>query len=692
MRNIFESEDKMDSIERIAEMLRSPERSLSLDMPADLHGDNPLRAQIAYDILQKASRDRSRLVRVQRNIIRNGKSVLTHLWVKPGEVKKTDVVLNQPEGTGQPYGGTQGTPYAKPGAQSSDNRKQKQGAASKQKQGTRRRLDPSLISQYTDPEPEETETPELPEPNDTCAEMENGAPVLAKNAGKKIGRVLHAVYQKAKLKLKDTLASSVSFQKAVCALCSLKNKIKGMAGAFQRALSDLIWQHNVGKYGLSFMEGIRDAYRNFQTQLGHTPEEMASAAAEWTRGAADGIRQMSLSPDHNGNPVNTQYADVLQDMIHTGGTVQTETIYRGVHVHPDFLAHALETGAFDANGLVSMADDKQSARTFALNADAGEIPVIIEMPAECRMRMLEAGTEDIIHTRGEFGVEKVTRDDGGVFHLELRLKDETSGGARADDAIYRTLGAAKPDELAREELDGTIGPDEFMDLLEQYEGSEEYYSASQIRHALGSVYHDYGYTRAVEFMTQYAHTQFNERDPWVRKFAASNTGFDPYLSALSHFEWINDGYSGIRAMEKEDLDETSSGADVYGKIASGVLNAMTITDGRPQTHNLYRGLCADHDLSEFASATIGSTVTLGALSSFSRSAKTGDSFSRETPDAQGPGVVLVLPKSARTQCLYTGGLQGTGQHEAESIVCDGKFRVIDRKDKKGRVYLTISPV
>lgn len=44
--------------------------------------------------LVKAKRDLSKLVQVRRPIVRNGKTIMTTMWVLPAQVKKTDVVVN----------------------------------------------------------------------------------------------------------------------------------------------------------------------------------------------------------------------------------------------------------------------------------------------------------------------------------------------------------------------------------------------------------------------------------------------------------------------------------------------------------------------------------------------------------------------------------------------------------------------
>ena len=54
--------------------------------------DCSLRSQLVSDVLSKAL-NYSKLVRVERPTSRNGKTFMTHKWVKPDQVKKTDKVV-----------------------------------------------------------------------------------------------------------------------------------------------------------------------------------------------------------------------------------------------------------------------------------------------------------------------------------------------------------------------------------------------------------------------------------------------------------------------------------------------------------------------------------------------------------------------------------------------------------------------
>ena len=48
---------------------------------------------IKEELLEKARRDTSKLVQVQRSVSRGGKTFIQNFWVKPSEVKSTDKVI-----------------------------------------------------------------------------------------------------------------------------------------------------------------------------------------------------------------------------------------------------------------------------------------------------------------------------------------------------------------------------------------------------------------------------------------------------------------------------------------------------------------------------------------------------------------------------------------------------------------------
>lgn len=75
--------------------LRWPHARRTFEVFLELGPDTPERARITYEAFSKAW-NTSKLVRVARTVVRRGKSFITHLWVREGDVRKGDRVVMRP--------------------------------------------------------------------------------------------------------------------------------------------------------------------------------------------------------------------------------------------------------------------------------------------------------------------------------------------------------------------------------------------------------------------------------------------------------------------------------------------------------------------------------------------------------------------------------------------------------------------
>lgn len=738
----------MDNTERLAVLLR---KALHVSPHDDLLGpltgigeSTPRRAETALDILSKAI-DRSKLVRVQRTVIRNGKSMITHLWVTPDKVKKNDVILQnknayeqwkktdgkdaeqagQGKLTNNPMkklgskkkGAGSVQPKPKPSQESSEgstspakDKTEKQYISDSELRQIMKKGDPSLLKltliakkltltdeQQAKVEAWEAET-KLSKPTKTKTQRQSNK---ASGGGRQQApdvieswncdqMLAYEAYQAAGLKKSDNLASEASFNAAVGALQGIQSAgAAHVKAAAAKVLEEMIIQHMTALHGKEEMEAAAAAYKGTEAAKHHSPELIASAVMAWQSEGSAAIRARSLDHDADADPVSNLYSKSLMDMITHSSTVQSSTLYRGIHVRQDFLRQALENGTISTKGLISASANEASARRRALRTDSGEVGVVLELPQSLKHKTLELGSETLLSMGVKFAstltVKRVTKDEDGIYHVQLAPKGTKLDGPVADDDIYAALGAQKPGEAHRKlpDVEGSqIDANAYKQIMAYItDKSKDTYGRYEVIDALQKVYARYGRDGAVAVLTEYARAAIKENS-WTEKYASSKTGYDPKLMEMVHDDWIHAAYSYIRKMENADVDEDSHGCDVYHKICNDVLHSIVEKDGQEQPSMLYRGMKPyGEGMQAYLHSDVGEEIKLGGISSFSATASIAGNFA-------GPsGIVLKLPMSTKTRCAYVAGLG----KENEYIVPDAAFRVTKREEKSGRVYLTLEP-
>lgn len=720
---------------RMLEALRAPSHGDPLEMFLHLGVDTPRRASIARELMSK-SVDMSKLVRVQRSVSRNGKTYVTHVWVLPSKVRKGDIVTQNKaayEQWAKENGGGVELGSAKklvnPLAKLKGNKAQPGSAAQKKTAGTGKpgKAGNTKAKLHEPPQPKDVEAkPEAPghkaggatntqaDPGSDKKQQKSAAPEDAPVARPEPAAGAQAanepkeeqpeiftngtgdmfltaeVYRLAKLRLTDNLASKASFDAAVNALQHIKKTHPGQSDTvIQKELEALIIQHVSVQSGKTVLEKAAEEYKGTEAAKHYNPILIACAVSDWTYGGRASIRARSLDHDADADPVSNLYSKCLTDMVMHSSTVQSSTLYRGIHVRQDFLRQALENGTITTKGLISASADEASARRSALQTDSGEVGAVLELPKSLKRKTLELGGETLLTMGVKFPttltVKRVTKDKDGIYHVQLAPKGTKPDEPVADDGIYAELGAQKPGENHQKlpEVEGSqIDAAAYKQILAYVTGkSKDDYGRYEVLGALPQVYGRYGRDGAVAVLAEYARTAIKE-NAWTEKFESSKTGYDPKLMEMVHDDWIHSAYGSIRKMENTSLDEKSNGSDVYHKICNDVLHSIVEKDGQEQPSMLYRGMKPyGEKMQIYLNSKVGDEIGLGALSSFSATAAIANKFSGTG------GVVLKLPKETKTRCAYCAGLG----NENEYIVADARWRVTKREEKAGRVYLTLAP-
>lgn len=729
----------MDAARELKDLMLKSLASSEHDNPKEtilcLGEDSSLRAQIALDILSKAI-DKTKLVRVERVVSKNGKSYVTHLWVLPSKVQKGDIVTknkaayeNWKKQTPK-YGGAVET-----GADTSDESGKQETAANKKPTGNAginpmaklaalnakkkaagaqkkassevpKKLPVSANEEKTHPVPDKTQTEkpknEAPKkPAKTAKKPESDAKAKPNEntyADKKTGQenepgtglpeiftsgvcnedTVEAVYKQAGLKKSDTLASQASFEAAVNSLQYIKKTSPAhVAASASKVLQAMIVQHNEALYGKAELQKAAEKYKGTEAAKYYIPELIASAANAWTHGDSAAIRNQSVTHKEDDDPVNTLYSKCLTDMIRHNGTVQKETLYRGIHVNSGFLREALEKGTFDTAGLVSTSTNESTAKQYALKTDKDEISVILELPPALKMKTLELEAEEsLLSTHGKFGVKSVTKDADGIYHVQLKTKGVAPTKPIADEAVYNELNAQIPAQAKQMDPSAEMTEALYSAIVEKYYPGT-HGKPGGVVDAMSEVYTTYGYDKTVRFLEIWADKLYapDTYGYWHGKLSGVDCGYSTSLLVAARMQWVEQSAS-IRAMEEKELTEESTGYEIRDKIYNDAFNAFLTHSDASQPSMLYRGMHGA--LKEIRNMQPGDEFSLGGMASFSTKSSVAEHF------AYYGGVILKIPKAMQVNTFYVEGL-----NEAEWIVQDQPYKVVERKMKNDRLYITL---
>lgn len=695
--------------------LRSDAHADIREAAAHLGPDTPRRAKIAQDILAKAKKDLSNKVRVERNYIRNG--VLCHgvFWVLPSKVQKGDVVtgnahlLDDAASAPKKPETSKKTAKAKPEPapkKKTAEESVKHGAAMMAKLKQKHAKGPvGKQSGQTQDAPPKKQEPMKPKTKSAEVKQTKQEPKQKSVPEAEIFKneiwgapedLMKKVYDGADLDYSNNLSESrIAFRAAVSLASIAKDE-----PYYKDAVGAILVQHAKSRFGNIAFRKSEAKYGKYANAFYNLDLEVVAATAlMWNNSVQDRTAITKVSQgETNASPQRILMSETLVKMIDESEP-QTKSLYRGVHIPKSSLAEMLKTGRTDElAGIVTTTSDLQKAAAHALQTTQDEIPVIVEYPEAMKHHALEMMQGDVlISGRSEYGVKSITKDADGTYHVTLKVAASTKT-PEASAEIYEELGLPVPEHIKKtdnpttsskpDSADTVLTDEQFHKVLKDVCGIQSVkhiskYSTNRSTLCKGAehVYRNYGYDGAVQFLTMYAQIAWKE-DYWSIKFEDTKSGYDSALVAMMRDDWVDSQYAQMRDMEKKELDENSSGADVYFKIGAQALNAVIENDGVEQPVALYRGMKTwRKGMEQYVNAQKGDTVSLGAASSFSEQRGVANNF------ASYDGVVLEILQSAKVKCMYIEGL-----NESEYLVPDGDFEVVNRAQSKKRTVLTLKPV